>query len=159
MPQTPTDPAERARRIGRRVGVIIFAAIMTTFTAVCAAQILRQVWAPHAAPTTLGCRDGLVALIRAVDRARLAAAENAGDEATALQRFRAALEPEWSMRPALDARCEGEKWAKHALVDVDQLRFAEEHAVRYEAGGLARRRRRVQALLSTLESGGTPTGR
>ncbi len=153
MPAPASDPVERTRLRGRRVGIVAFAAIMTTFTVVCATEILRQVWAPAVIPTGLGCRDGVAGLIHAVGRARHAAAENSGDERAALARFRAALEPQWAIRPALDARCRDDAWATRALRDVDELRYAEEHAVRYETGGLARRRRRVQSLLAELERG------
>jgi hypothetical protein len=63
-----------------------------------------------------------------------------------LHRFRLALEPEWSQRTALDRRCRGDHQALRALAVVDELRYAEESAVRYESADLAHRRRQVQAL-------------
>ncbi|MEB2312933.1 MAG: hypothetical protein OZ921_21675 [Sorangiineae bacterium] len=123
---------------------------MTTFTAVSATEVLVQVWAPEVEPTTLDCRGGVAALLGSVERARAAAARGPAGERDALTRFRAALEPEWSARPALDARCRGDAWAGAALRTADQLRYAEEHAVRYEAGGLAERRERARGLLEEL---------
>jgi len=88
----------------------------------------------------------------------LAAASAAGDERAALGRFRAALEPEWASRPSLDSACSSDDKTLAALAEIDALRYAEEHAVRYEAVGLAPQRRRVQALYETLfESDGLPS--
>ncbi len=50
------------------------------------------------------------------------------------------------MRPGLDERCTGDREATHALGDVDRLRYAEEHALRYEALDVAGLRRRVAAI-------------
>jgi hypothetical protein len=123
--------------------------VVATFTVVCTLQIFEQVWeAP--APCASECRTGIAELIAAVRRARTAAANGTGGEREALQRFREALLPEWSMRPGLGVRCKGDREATFALGAVDRLRFAEEHALRYEALDVAHRRLQVEAIAERL---------
>lgn len=145
--------SDRARRTGRRVGVVLFALIVGGATAVWTAQILYAVFAPPIERVAQDCRGGTRALLTAVRRARLAAAAESGDERAALARFRAALEPEWSSRTSLDSICRQEPKARTALNEIDALRYAEEHAVRYEAVGLAPQRRRVEALYEFASDG------
>lgn len=64
--------------------------------------------------------------------------------------FREALEPEWHDRAALATSCEGDPPAARALKRIEQLRYAEEHAVRYEAQNLSRHRREVEKMLEQL---------
>jgi hypothetical protein len=66
------------------------------------------------------------------------------DERAALKRYRGALEPEWSERKAVEAACAGDVAGRKRLKDVIALRYAEEHAVRYESLGLAPLRRRLK---------------
>ena len=147
----------RARRTGRRLGVAVFGLIVVGATASWTYQILRDVFAPPVLTVAAECRTGTRGLLVAVRRARIAAAAETGDERAALARFRAALEPEWDLRPSLDAVCSSDAKTHAALAEIDALRYAEEHAVRYEALGLAPQRRRVQALYETLfESDGPP---
>ena len=151
-------PADKPRptgvqRTGRRIGIAIFALIVTGATATWTIQILFAVFAPPVQAVATDCHDGTRALLVAVRRARLAAASESGDERAALGRFRAALEPEWSTRTSLDSVCRQDAKALAALTEIDALRYAEEHAVRYEAVGLAPQRRRVQAL-NEFESDG-----
>jgi hypothetical protein len=136
----------RASRTGRRVGIAVFALIITAATGTWTIQILYAVFAPPVQAVAKECRSGTRALLGAVRRASLAAASESGDERAALDRFRAALEPEWSTRASLDSVCQSDAQAQAALTEIDALRYAEEHAVRYEAVGLAPQRRRVQAL-------------
>jgi hypothetical protein len=147
---TPNSRLARARRTGRRAGIAIFGAIMVTFTAVLTLQILRAVFSPDIVAVATKCRPGLRGLVVAVRRARLAAASESGDERAALGRFRSALRPEWDSRASLDEVCASDHQARAALAEIDALRYAEEHAVRYEAVGLAPQRRKVQALSVTL---------
>jgi hypothetical protein len=147
---TTSDPFERTRRRGRRVGIAVFALLVSSFTFVCTAQIILQTWAPAAPRNDIDCRSGLVALIAAVRRARQAAADETHGERAALERFRASLQPEWSRRPSLNELCRPDKQTSRALEELDRLVYAEEHAVRYEATDLARRRRRVKALEESL---------
>ena len=76
----------------------------------------------------------------------LAYAASAGDEdeRSALARYRGALEPEWSEEKAVVAACAGDAAGRKRLNDVIALRYAEEHAVRYESLGLAPLRRRLK---------------
>jgi hypothetical protein len=112
-----------------------------------AVQITMQVHFEPAplAPST--CREGLRALFDAVARAREAGAVAEGGEDAALARFRTALEPEWSSRDGVASRCRGSAKDAAALDAIERLRYAEEHAVRREAGELAPLRRKVQALV------------
>jgi hypothetical protein len=147
------DAQERIRRRGRRAGIAVFVLVVAGFTAICSAQILIAVFGhPPASAKASTCNDGLLGLIQAVRRARSAAAAETGGERAALNRFRAELEPEWSARPTLDAACRADAAALQALGEIEQLRYAEEHAVRYEAVDLAPRRRRVRALEERLEN-------
>ena len=143
----------RQQRLGRRVGIAVFGLIVSGATATWTIQILLAVFAPPVQTEAKDCRSGTRGLLVAVRRARLAAASENGDERAALGRFRAALEPEWSTRTSLDAVCRSDPKAQAALTEIDALRYAEEHAVRYEAVGLAPQRRRVQAL-NDFESDG-----
>jgi hypothetical protein len=140
-------------RRGRNIAVALFATIVTAFTGICATEIIVQAWAKPASAATVECRPGIESLISAIRRARGIAA-NAGNEQLALVQFRSALEPEWSQRPGLALRCEGDEEATQALGEVDRLRYAEEHALRYEALDVANRRSRVEAILRSF--GGKP---
>jgi hypothetical protein len=132
------------------VAIVVFGLIVSSITAVWSTQIVLQVWRPTAAATITDCRGGVVSLYRAVQRARSAAAANATGERAALDRFRRALQPEWSARPSLDAACASDSGAAAVLRQLDQLRYAEEHAVRYEASGLSEQRLRVGQLARNL---------
>lgn len=124
----------------------MFALLVAGFTVVCATEIFIQVWAPATVPTKISCRQGVHGLIRAVRRARRDAAAETGGERAMLDRFRRALLPEWSHRAAISRRCRDDRQALKALAVIDELRYAEEGAVRYESSDLARRRREVQAI-------------
>ncbi len=156
MADSPSGRVERVRRRGRRAGVALFALLVAGFTAVCATEILIQVWSPQLMPTKASCHEGVHGLIVAVRRARAAAAGGTGGERAMLDRFRRALEPEWSHRASIGQHCKGDKQAQKALVAIDQLRYAEEGAVRYESSDLARRRREVQALERQMFGAASP---
>lgn len=131
------------RRRGRALGTAVFAILVTSFTAVCSVEIIVQAWAPSSTAATVDCRRDIQRLIEAVRRARDAAVQTSSGEREAVSRFRAALEPEWSLRPAIGERCKNDPDAMHTLGDVDRLRYGEEHALRYEALDVASLRRRV----------------
>lgn len=141
----PLSPLARRRRIGQRAGVVIFAVIFAGATAIWTVQILTAVWG-SAPPSSAGCAGGTASLERAVERARLAYAVGSGDEdeRSALSRYRGALEPEWAERKAIEAACASDATGRKRLKDVIALRYAEEHAVRYESLGLAPLRRRLK---------------
>jgi len=123
---------------------------MAAFTAVCSIQICLQVWRPHIEPLHTGCSAGTLQLIDAIEAARVASADEA-EEHAALAKFRAALSPAWTFRPALSGACAGDTAAVRRLHAVDRLRYAEEHAVRYGAVDLAKRRQEVKALIPLLQ--------
>jgi hypothetical protein len=115
-------------------------------------EIIEQAWTPTPLPATTDCRSGITGLIGAVRRARAAAMETSGGERDAVARFRHALEPEWGSRSALGDVCRTNPDAAGALETVDQLRYAEEHALRYEALDVAKRRKDVEAIEKRLAS-------
>jgi hypothetical protein len=154
QPEGSEDRAARARRRGRFVGVALFALLLGSFTVVSSSQVIAQAFFPAGPDVRVDCRAGLLDLIRAVRAARHAAEGEAGGERAALERFRGALEPAWSRRPALAEACEQHPDHRAALRSVDRLRYAEEHAVRYEGAELAKLRRRVQALEQELSTDG-----
>ncbi len=55
---TVPSRASSAKRVGRVVGIVVFAAIVTAFTAICSVEIIIQAWstpdAPGPAPTPAG---------------------------------------------------------------------------------------------------------
>jgi hypothetical protein len=131
--------------VGRRAGIAIFALIFSGATLLWTIQILTAVWG-SAPPSPAGCARGTASLEQAVERARLAYATDAGDEdeRAALSRYRKALEPEWTQEKAIAAACASDATGLQRLKDVVALRYAEEHAVRYESLGLAPLRRRLK---------------
>jgi hypothetical protein len=139
------------RRRGRAVGTAVFAAVITSFTAVCSVQIIMQAWAPPVDSGEVDCHRDVQALIGAVRRAREAAIQAASGEREAVSRFRSALEPEWSHRPAVGEKCQNDPETVRTLEEVDRLRYGEEHALRYEALDIASLRRQVVAAEKRLE--------
>jgi hypothetical protein len=144
---------ERIRRRGRTLGVAVFAAVVASFTLVCTVQICLQVWAPPVVDQPIECRPGVVMLHDALEQARLAAAQQEGEQA-ALARFRAAVAAPWRLEPTVARACAGNRVGGEALRELVRLRYAEEHAVRYEASDLAARRRQVNELIPRLKAGG-----
>ena len=142
-------PSEKVARIGRRAGVVAFAIPVAGFTAWWSIQILTAVFGSTGV-ATVPCTDGLIGLERAVHRAREAAADEANGERAALARFRTALAPEWLQRKGLESACDEDPRTRTALREIDALRYAEEHAVRYEAGAVADQRRRTDDLMREL---------
>lgn len=143
-------PGARARKLGARLAIAFYALVVGGFTAICAVQILIAVWWPPLGPAASSCRAGLKDLIDGVEEARLAAAQ-ATSEREAVQRFRDGLGPGWSRRQSVGALCETDPAAKRTLKLVDRLRFAEEHAVRYEASDVAGLRQRVRKEQQDLQ--------
>jgi len=152
-PRNSLSPLERSRLKGRRAGIAIFSAIFTGATLLWTIQILTTVWG-SAPPSPAGCASGTASLEQAVERARLAYAKLAGDEdeRAALGRYRSALEPEWTERKAVEAACQNDPAGKKRLKDVIALRYAEEHAVRYESLGLAPLRRRLKGTSASFSN-------
>ena len=140
-----------AQRIGRRVGVAAFSIVIATFVGICSTQILYQGFhSPAVVTITPTCREGVKQLVGSVRSARKAAAsENLGERA-AVERFRSALVPSWNSRSALIHTCQSDSWAVEALRLVEEWRWAEENAVRYESVDLAPSRRKIQRIESIL---------
>jgi len=155
---TATARESQVRRLGRRLGIGAFSAVVGSFTIVCSVQICLQVWDPPIKDIDVDCATGTLGLIEAVLEARSAASRET-TEHDALARFRAAVAEPWSMRPALDRACSADPSAVRHLREIDRLRYAEEHAVRYSSVDLSRRRHAVQSLMPALVEAVRATGR
>ncbi len=140
----------RVARLGRRAGIVVFALLIAVPTLVWTSQIFQRVFWADPGHASGDCRRSVLGLEQALDRARLAAAKESHGERAALASFRQALEPEWDQRGAIGTLCQNDARARRALSDLDALRYAEEHAVRYEAVALARQRRRAESLRREL---------
>jgi hypothetical protein len=146
-----TVPAnERAQRIGRRLGNIVFALLIGSFTIVCSVQILFQGFSSSNGEVVTDCRDGLKGLVQSLHRAREATNLAPPSERSRIERFRAALLPEWNGRDELKRLCASSPWGKKAYYQVERLRWAEEHAVRYESADLAPSRQHVLSIEQAL---------
>ncbi|HEY5960988.1 MAG TPA: hypothetical protein VIV60_30740, partial [Polyangiaceae bacterium] len=143
---------ERAKKQGQRLGIALFTIIMSAFIVVCGSQVMYQGFASSRTAVPPECKAGIAELISALRRARLAAAAEPLGERASLDRFRKALQPEWLERGGLSDVCRSDPWAIEALSAVDRLRYAEEHAVRYESVDLAPSRRQVLLIEQSLES-------
>ena len=148
-PQSADPSFARVRQLGQTAGIAVFGLLVAGFTAVCSIQICLQVWNPTLSPTTAGCSAGTLELVEAIEAARVASADQAGEQA-ALAHFRGALAAVWAHRPALEHSCAGDREAIRRLHAVDRLRYAEEHAVRYGAVDLAKRRQEVKRFIPLL---------
>ena len=136
------------RALGRRLGAVLYWAMVVAVCVTGAAEVTWQVhFAPAPAAPYATCHDGLRALFGALVRARDAASNTEAGEDAALARFRDALQPEWQYRDGVASRCRAAAKDEGALDAIERLRYAEEHAVRREAGELAPLRRRVQAIV------------
>jgi hypothetical protein len=144
--------AQSAKTLGRRIALALFYALVGAICAAATIQVAAQVFAQGPPSPYPSCDDGLRALVGALERARSAAAEGSGPsqeegEDAALARFRTALEPEWRYRDGIAASCRESASREQALDVIERLRYAEEHAVRREAGDLAPLRRKVRTLV------------
>jgi hypothetical protein len=140
-----------ARSTGRRFGIGLFAAVVSCFVVVCSAQILYQGFRDRTMAAAGECRAVVAKLAVSVRIARETAG-NVADERIALHRFRDTLGSEWQARSQLDKLCRSDPWAREAISAIDEWRWAEETAIRYESVDLAPSRRRVQAIEARLGS-------
>ena len=145
-----TERLQRVQRAGRRFGIVTFAIVVSVFVIVCSAQILYQGFRDRSQSTSGNCSAGIGRLISAVRLARQAAYRDDATERNALQRFRAALVSEWQQRTAIEELCRNDNWARDAIMAIDEWRWTEEIAVRYESADLAPSRRRAQAIEARL---------
>ena len=166
------EPSRREPRSprakGRRIALVVYYAIVACIGTAAAVQITRQVFFEPTPRVTMGdpqadggstaapaprppesCHQGLRALFDALARAREAAAGSTGGEDAALAGFRRALAPEWSYRDGVASLCRGSAQDAATLDAIERLRYAEEHAVRREAGELAPLRRKVQTIVDS----------
>jgi hypothetical protein len=141
-----------SKRTGRRVAIALLFAFLFAFVGAATAQITTQLFfrtEPEPFPFQ-GCRDGLVALHGAVGRAAHAAAGES-DVGVALGKFRAALVPEWDHIEGVRKACSANEADARSLDALERLRYAEEHAVRREAGSLEVLRKQVARDLGVPE--------
>lgn len=144
---TAPIPRPSARVRGRRIAMATYYGLAALVIVAATAQLVRQVFFLPVQPSPYAtCQEGLLALARAVDRARDAAPGTDGEDA-AIERFRRGLSPEWGFRDGIAATCRGSTNDARALDAIERLRYAEEHAARREAGDLAPLRRRVRAIV------------
>jgi hypothetical protein len=136
----------RARRLGRRVGIGLFALLVSVPTLLWTYQIMLALFFQPPGPRPSSCRSGLNGLLQGLERARVAARGESSGERESLFRFRTALGPAWESRAELDQLCNKSQKDRDRLREIDALRYAEEHAVRYEATALAHQRRRAREL-------------
>lgn len=134
------DDLKRARLRGKRAALGLLIGVTTVFIGLSAHQIVPQVFgwgaraveaSPSGGAVEGGCAAGVDRLARAVERAA-ARVIGAPDEATAVERYRAGLSPEWDRQGDVEAACRGAPRGLEAHAAVQRLRLAEE--------GLARRR-------------------
>lgn len=155
--------ATPSSRRGRQAGVASFALVVGGFTLTCAVQILTQIFSPPTSESTPpawagapDCRAGLGALRAAVVRARRVVLHSGLDESPALAAFRRELTPEWRFRAELEQSCPHSD-ARAALEQLDEFRYAEEHAVRYEAARFHRVQREIERYLGPEKNARVPT--
>ena len=134
------------QRLGRRIGIATFASLMALFVAVCSVQILYQGFRSAKVETQASCRAAIHQLIAEIRNARAGAAVEVQGERAAMARFRSALSLEKTTQKSIEDKCRTDTWGRHALEAVDEWRWAEENAVRYESVDLAPSRRRIQAI-------------
>jgi hypothetical protein len=139
-----------AERRGRAAGYLALGLLVSAFTAFCTVEIITQAWAEPANPPNVSCRDGLRGLLTALDRARAVAGREGHDTRDAVFSFRAALAPQWDHHESVRRRCATSQVTEKAYRQIAQLRFAEEHAVRYQASDLSEHRRRVNKMKNAL---------
>lgn len=154
----PNPPGATGRARGRRIALTLYYAVVALVGGTIAVQVTQQVFfEPAAPPPYATCQQGLQALFSAVARAREAAAGSEGGEDAALARFRSALEPEWTYRDGVASLCRRPAATTGGdtgtLDAIERLRYAEEHAVRREAGELAPLRRTVERKVQALADG------
>jgi predicted ester cyclase len=148
-PSTSTPENTRPSRAGRRFGIGIFSLIVGGITLAFTVEVINEAFSPtvtktaHSGTSRGQCAIAAAPLWDALQRARRSAAD-AESEQAALSAFRQQLDPEWSQLPVTRGTCESDVEGGHVLAELISLRFEEEHAVRFEARGLAAARKRVQ---------------
>lgn len=143
-----SEAISAVERRGRNWGGLIFLVLITVPTLTWASQVIRQAFdAPNA--DGLDCETGLTELLAGLDRAR-ASATPAPNEDEALAAFRASLGPAWASPRRVRAACQGNPSRLAEFGKIERLRYAEEHAVRYETRGLSADRIAVEKIRREL---------
>ncbi len=152
MTATSAAPERTFAQRSRRFGLLLVAILAVALTTTATVQILRTTLWPPDSGAQLGCREGVVSLYRATERARTQAARQIDGERAALHDFRASLEPEWSNFGAVQRACaeHADGAGQKALRSVELHRYAEERAVRYDALDLSRLRRDTPRAVEAL---------
>ena len=131
-----------------------FGAILATFVVVCSVQILYQGFHTPRSTMSTDCRGALRQHIHDIRQARAAAEVEVLGERAAMAKFRSAMTLSPAALHSIENQCRYDSWARSALQAVDEWRWAEENAVRYESVDLAPSRRKIQTIESTV--GATP---
>ena len=113
-------------------------------------QIMLALFYPEPGPRAESCKAGILGLLQGLERAHNAANAAGPGERESLERFRGSLGPAWQGRAELDSLCDRRPKDEGRLREIDALRYAEEHAVRYEATALAHQRQRAHQLEQEL---------
>ncbi len=145
-PAGPVSALAIAERRGRRVAFAAYLSVAAAVAVASGGQVFLQAFERREAKDLQikSCDDGLSHLTAALERARTAASATDGEDAALLD-FRRALNPDWDDRDHIEDLCRSSPSKMAALDAIEQLRYAEEHAIRREAAELAPLRRRVQA--------------
>ena len=130
---------------GGRVALVLFGLLVGAITCIWSVQIIQQGFQPAASPPDEGCRSGVLRLVHAVRKARQSSAQTSG-ELAAVATFRAELASIWRTLEPLREICRDDRDALQALRRVEQLRYAEEHTLRYESRDVAAWRRALHQV-------------
>ena len=142
-----TDSNARVRLRGKRAALAIYGTFASVFVALSTWQLVAGVFGGVTMPLAAGsCSDDLRALRSALDRG-LATAVAAPDAATALDRYRRAISPEWGIEKSVADRCAAEPRGTDAYVLLLRLRLAQEASLRGEVAAMAPLRRDLGAYL------------
>lgn len=164
MPPTNSQPDPKniaPSRAGRRFGIGVFSLILGGVTLAWTIQIISEAFSPTVTKLVAPegrdggghCAAAVTPLWEALERARRSAAD-ADSEQAAVNAFRQKLDPEWARLPQVRGACETDPESGRGLAELISLRFEEEHAVRFEARGLAAARRRVQGWIQSARASG-----
>lgn len=135
----------RAALLGRNLAIALFGLLIGGAVGVWSVQIILQGFRPEEPPLALECRPAVVQLVHAVRRARQSAAKQPSEH-QAIVAFRAELAESWKLFPSVERACSSDPESLRALRQLESLRFAEEHTVRYEARDVALWRRALEQL-------------
>ena len=151
---TLADEQERRRRMrGRAAGLAAFGLLVSACVGVWSLQICLQVWAKNHGDDVIDCATGVLGLVDGITLARQRASK-VPTEQGALTAFRDTIAAPWSLYPAVERGCRASEDDRRRLREVERLRYAEEHAVRYRATDLTRRRQSVASLTQALRAPG-----